>query len=384
MQAMETKRRKTARRGNGEGSIYQRGDGRWVASVVVGRDQTGKQRRKVVYGWTKADVTGKLSKLLPQALDGTLGTHERLTVGAYLDKWMEDTVKANRKPSTFARYETSCNLHIKPLIGGIQLSKLTPVQLRGLYASLQRDGHSLATCEITHAILHSAFKSALKSDLVTRNVCDCVDRPKAPDAEIKTIDAAQVNMLLESIRNDRLYALYLLAIDSGMRQGEMLALRWDDISFESRTISVRRKVIEVKKVFHVDEPKTASGRRSITVTPATIEALREHQAKMLAEGLIGGGWVFPRRNGKFIRRNWLVLRIKKILADAGLPEITFHALRHTCATMLLQASTHGKIVQERLGHSKIAITLDTYSHVTPTMQQQAADVMGGLLAKAGA
>jgi integrase len=383
---METKldkpKRKTARRGNGEGSIYQRGDGRWCASVVIGRNEMGKLVRKVVYGWTKGEVQEKLTKLMPQQQAGTLSV-DRLTVGSYLNRWLENEVRTNRSASTYANYETTIRLHINPIIGGDQLSKLTPSRIKQFYSALERQGRSAKTRESVHGVLHAALEVAVKSEIVTRNAFDAVDRPKAPKPEITPLSLDQAQTFLQAIAEQRLRALYILAIDSGLRQGEMIGLRWEDIDLDAGVIQIRRKIVEVRGKLHVGEPKTASGKRSVTICPMTVDALRLHKARMMQEGRLAGGWVFVGRKGEHVRRNWLLKSFHKNLTAAGLPIVRFHDLRHTCATLLLEQNTHAKIVQERLGHSKISITLDTYSHVTQSMQQAAATTMQGILKATG-
>jgi integrase len=190
--------------------------------------------------------------------------------------------------------------------------------------------------------------------------------------------------LLTAARGDRFYALYVLALTTGMRQGELLALQWRDVDLDAATIAVQRSLSEVNGELHHNEPKTASGRRSITLPTMAVQALRSHRAAMLAEGHSAADRpVFCDTIGGWMRKQNLVRRsFRPLLIAANLPTIRFHDLRHTAATMLLEAKEHAKVVQERLGHSTISITLDTYSHVSPSMQRGAADKLDAIFSTA--
>lgn len=380
----EKREKRTKRRGNGEGSICQRkSDGRWLASVVIGRNQHGKMLRKVVYGWTKGEVQKKLAKLIPQQQAGTLGNCDRVTVGEYLDRWLENDVRPNKRASTYASYHQIARLHIKPFIGGIQLSKLAPANVKGLYGTLEREGRGARLRQMAHTVLHRALKVAVKSEVISRNPCDAAERPQAQKRDITPLDNSQAQILLKAIENHRLNALFLLAIDSGLRQGELNGLKWEDVDLVGGVVFVRRTIVQVKEEFIINPPKTAKGKRRVEICAMTVEALRHHKARMMQEGRLAAGWVFVSQTGKFLRRNSVRKSLLAILKGAGLPVIRFHDLRHTCATLLMAGGTHIKVVQERLGHSQIAITLDTYSHVLPTMQREAANTMQGILKATG-
>jgi integrase len=376
-------KRSTKRRGNGEGSIYQRGDGRWCAGIVTGRDQHGKQLRKVVYGWTKTEVQKKLTKLMPQQQAGTLGNADRITLGEFIDKWLANSVRPNNRASTHASYDQVARLHIKPFIGGIQLSKLMPANVATLYATLEREGRKARLRQMAHAILHRALQYGVEQEILTRNVCDVAERPQAPRKEVTPLTAEQAQAFLLATADHRLYAMFLLAIDAGMRQGELNGLQWDDVDLTAGAVTIRRAVVQIKEEFIVNEPKTARGRRRVEICPATVDALRLHKARMMQEGRLAAGWVFVSKTGQHLRRNAIRKTFQGILRRAGLPVVKFHDLRHTCATLLMASGTHAKVVQERLGHSQISVTLDTYSHVTPTMQREAANTMQGILQATG-
>jgi integrase len=376
-------KRSTKRRGNGEGSIFQRGDGRWVAIITIGYGADGKRRRKTVYGVTKKEVQDKLGVLMPQQQSGSLGDMKRITMGAFLDQWLENTVRLNKRASTHASYLQIVTKHIKPFIGGMQLSKLSPAAVGTFYATLEREGRSGRMRQMAHAVLHRALERAVKLGQAARNVCDAVERPEAPRHEITPLTQDQTVAFLKATDETRLRALYILAIASGLRQGELFALRWDDIDLNLGVLSVRRTVVQIGTDFVVNEPKTARGKRLVELPAYAVEALQQHLRCMMIEGHAGAGWVFVSRNGKFLRRNVVRQQLREIVTKAGLPKIRFHDLRHTCATLLMSGGTHAKVVQERLGHSQIGVTLDTYSHVLPGMQRDAANSLDAMLRPTG-
>jgi integrase len=380
----ETKRRaSTKRRGNGEGSIFQRGDGRWVATLTVGYSAAGKRRRKTVYGWTKKEVQDKLVKLLPQKQDGSLCDSARGTVGQYLDRWLETEVRQNKRASTHASYRQVVELHVKPCIGGLQLSRLSAANVAAMYSTLDREGKSARLVQMAHAVLRRAMHRAVKLGLIGRNPCDGVERPQAPRHEITPLNPQQARALLQATSSHRLHALFILAITSGLRQGELFALRWEDVDLDAGILTVRRTVVQLGEDFIVNEPKTDRGRRRVEIPPIAVDALRDHKARLLKEGFAGDGRVFLSKSGNYLRRNAVRKALLLILKAAGLPEIRFHDLRHTCATLLMLDNTPAKVVQERLGHSNISLTLDIYSHVLPSMQRDAANRLDSLLRDTG-
>ncbi|HUY32879.1 MAG TPA: site-specific integrase [Pirellulales bacterium] len=373
MVANETRKR-TRRRGNGEGSIFQRKNGLWSAVVTIGYNANGKRVRKEVYGKTKGEVQEKLTKLQSEKLTGTLSNAERQTVAVFLNRWLADCAKPTVRSSTFACYKGIVDNHVSPKVGGVRLEKLTPQHVQGLYSALERDKASRYTRRLVHAVLHRAFKQAVKWGMVPRNVCDAVEAPRIERKEIQPLNGEQVATLFTAASGERLEALYVLAVSSGLRLGELFGLQWGDVDLDAGALTVRRKLSEVNGVLKLEEPKTNKGRRKVDLPGMAVDAMCEHRKRMLAEGNLSKGYVFcnnaggPLRRSHFHKQYW-----KPLLKLAGLPAIRFHDLRHTSATLLLGEGIHPKIVQERLGHSQISITLDTYSHVLPTMQRDAAD-----------
>jgi integrase len=294
------------------------------------------------------------------------------------------TVKPTVEPNTYGPYERHVRLHITPHVGGLKLARLTKAQIRGWYAALTKAGVSAALQRKVGTTLTIALNQAVNDDLLPGNPALKVRKPKAKKPEMLVFDPDQVAAFLAAARNDRLFALYLTALDSGARPGELFALIWPDIDLEARYLSVTKSLEEINGIQRVKEVKTAKGRRRIDLSPATVAALADHRKDMLAAGFIAGP-VFPDTEGGYLRQSNLRKNsFKPILVRAGLPDIRLYDLRHTCATLLLLADVPAKVVSERLGHSSVTLTLDTYSHVLPTMQRRAADLMGQILGRKAA
>ncbi len=375
MQTEKQKRR--ARRGRGEGSIYQRGDGRWVATVSAGYSDTGKRRRKTIYGETKSEVQDKLRQAATEVANGAPVETQKLTLGEFLDRWLA-TIKQSIAPTTHARYKSTIEHQIKPFIGGVRLSRLEPVHVEQLFVTLESKKNSPRSIQLAGMRLVSALAHAVKLGLVRSNAAREIDRPSVPKPELKCWNAGEVAAFLKAAKADRLSAMYVLALSSGMRQGELLGLQWADIDFTSGVVTVRRSLEELSGKVRLKSTKTGNSRR-IDLPPFAVDALRDHRAAMLAEGNIAAA-VFCAPGGGFLRKGNVYGRsFIPLVTSAAVPRIRFHDLRHTHATLLLQAGENVKVVSERLGHASIAITLDTYSHVLPTMQKGAADKMQLLL-----
>lgn len=371
-----------AKRGKGEGLIRQRANGSWEARIDVGRDGNGKRIRKSIYGPTKKAVTEELTRLSSQKLDGTLIAESKMTVGEYLDRWLEDTVKLRNRASTYASYKQNIRVHIKTAIGRMKLCNLTPLSVQGMYAAMERDVKSARIRQMNHAILRRALSVAVKLGLLNRNVCDAVDRPKTPKHEIQPLNPDQVRTLIDASENERIHALLVLAVFSGLRQGELFGLEWNDIDMTAATIQVRRTTVDIDGVVTTNPPKTAEGQRLVNLPQIAVDALWKQKAMLMTEGLATCPLVFPNTDGSYQRR-FGVFRdhFKALLKRAGLPSVRFHDLRHSSATLLLAEGVHPKIVQERLGHSTIEITLNTYSHTLPTMQKDAVGKLDDLFRK---
>jgi integrase len=365
---------------NGEGTITRRKDGRWEGRYYVPTENG--PRRKVIYGKTRAEVSDKLTKALSDRANGIVYSDENMSVGGYLDVWLKGSVYGSVRRSTYDRDINLVNNHIKPILGGLKLKKLNSAQVQSFYRDRLDAGLSASTVHKIHDILRRALAQAVKWYLVPRNVADVVKPPRPVPKEIVALSADEAQRLLQAAGGDRLAALYTLAIHTGMRQGEMLALRWQDVDIENAVVSVRRTLTRRGGKAAFGEPKTKKSRRSIRLTPHAVEALRSHLERQLRDIEILGdryhdqGLVFTTDTGAPINPSNLRQRsFAPLLKRAGLPHMRFHDLRHTCATLLLSRGVHPKFVQELLGHATIAITLDTYSQVMPSMGDATAKAM---------
>ena len=369
------------RQGNGTGGVTRRKDGSWMARYTV-QTPTGR-KRKVIYAKGYEEARRKLAEALADRDRGLTYDSGGLTLGEYLVRWLEDSVRGSVKVTTQASYGSLVRNHVCPTLGGTKLAALTPAHVQALYRRKLEEGLAPKTVKYLHTTLHRALKQAVRWGLVPRNVAAAVDPPRARPPVITPLSPAQARQLLKAAEGNRLEALYILAITTGMRQGELLGLGWEDVDLEAGVVRVRRTLTLARGGPRLTEPKTPKSRRQMRLTASAVEALERHQDGQHAERAAAGdkwdgslGLVFATRIGTPIRRAKLHLQSwKPLLRRAGLPDIRFHDLRHTCATLLLTKGVHSKIVSEMLGHSSIAITLDTYSHVIPGLGNVAANAM---------
>jgi integrase len=367
------------KRGNGEGSVYRTKTGLWRGSYWVATSKGLK--RRYVSGKSRQECSQKLTKAMADRDGGLIFDAGTLTVGDYLERWLKDVEETVRR-STFEGYEYAVRPHIAPALGHIKLKDLTPAHLRSFYRDRLESGRAPATVHKLHVVLHKALKAAVADGLIPRNVAAELKLPRITREEIDPLTEKQARLFLEAGRGDRLEALYVLALNTGMRQGELLALKWDDVDLERGALRVRRTLTHANKAFVLGEPKTKNSRRTIRLTTHAVDALRAHLSHQFQEieemGSLyqPGGLIFATKTGTIINPSNLRNRsFKPLLKRAGLPTIRFHDLRHTCATLLLGRDVNAKVVSETLGHSSISITLDIYSHLLPDMQEKAANAL---------
>ena len=369
------------RRGNGEGGITRhKKSGLYMARYTV-ETSTGK-KRKTVYGKTREEAHEKLVEALSNRNKGLVFDADTMKVSEYLERWLADSVRDTVRPTTFERYEQMVRLHISSVLGKLKLKDITPAHVRGLYREKLNAGLSPRTVQYVHVTLHKALKQAVMDGLIPRNATEAVKPPQVRREEMRPLVPEQVKVLLQATRDERLEALYVLAVTTGLRQGELLGLKWEDVDFESGTLQVRRTLATAKGGPQLTAPKTKGSRRTVRLTQSAVNALRSHLERQLGEIDKAGslwrenGLIFASETGEPLDRRYVTThRFKPLLKRAGLPQIRFHDLRHTCATLLLGRNVNPKIVSEMLGHASIAITLDTYSHVLPNMQSEAAKAM---------
>src|SRR5919112_295585 len=372
------------RRGNGEGTIGRRKDGRWEGRYYVPTEDGPK--RKVIYGKTRAEVSEKLTKALSDRANGIVYDNENITVGEYLDVWLKRSVYGSVRQSTYDRDTNLVNNHIKPVLGSLKLKKLNSAHVQNFYRDRLDAGLSASTVRKMHDILRRGLAQAVTWHLVPRNAADVVKPPRPVAKEMIALSADETRRLLDAAAEDRLEALYVLAVHTGMREGELLGLTWEDVDLERGTLRLSHALVREGGKMALGDLKTPKSRRSVRLTQAAAEALRSHLERQLEEmERLGslyqpGGLVFATESGTLINPSNLRNRsFKPLLKRAGLPDICFHDLRHTCATLLLSQGTHPKLVQELLGHATIAMTLDTYSHFLPSMGDQTVKAMEAAL-----
>ena len=341
----------------------------------------GGTRRIALYARTKSELLTKIERLRFSASRGVTVPKERMTTGAFLDRWLNDSARPRIRPSTYSQYESLIRLHIKPAIGAIELTKLGASEVQAMLSAMEGQGASGRVRQLALIVLKAGLQQGLRWDLVFRNVAQNVDKPRVPKRSMTVLTAEQADQFLAAAEQSKYYALYVLALTTGMRRGELFALKWDDVDLDAEALSVRGTLTHVGGAPTVTEPKTSSGRRRIELPAMAVDALRNHRKALMAHGLRASPWVFPCKNGNPLDAHNVVHRsFHPLLKTAGLPRIRFHDLRHTAATLMLLRGLHPKVVQERLGHGSIAITMDTYSHVLPSMQKEAAESIDALFA----
>ena len=311
------------RRANGEGTIYQRSDGLWCGQLVL---PSGK--RHTVYGKLRRTVVEKLASV--RQSPNRLPSGGRLTVAQFLERWMDDAVRPSVRPSTLANYRSVLSCHVLPRIGGRRLGQIAPLGVQALYSELESDGVSPRLRQLVHAILRRAFQQAVRWNLIAENPCDFVSRPRVARKEVAALSHDDVRRLLRAVAGDRLEALYVLAVTTGLRQGELFGLRWKDVDFRGKTIAVQRSVVEVNGRLLIQEPKTSAGRRLVALPGIACEGLRAHRARGCVE-IHPEAWVFTNTRGgvlrksNFLSRSWWPLRDRIGLPRAPIPRSEAHS-----------------------------------------------------------
>jgi integrase len=321
---------------------------------------------------------------LHEQQQGTLIKSSSQTVAQFMADWLENVHRRRLRPRTYERYSEVINLHIIPALGHYQLQKLTAQHVQAFYAKKEDEGLASTTIHYYHSVLHNALNMAVKWRLIPKNVCDLVTPPRKERFDIKPLTEEQAQAFLATVRGHKWEALFTLALATGMRRGELIGLKWQDINFKTGTLQVVRVLTRVptksperEHVYTEAEPKTEKSRRSVLIAPFALEALKEHRVRQLEAKLkadsnwLEHDYVFCTSHGTHLNPNHIVEEFKKLLKQAGLPNIRFHDLRHSAASLLLSLGIHPKVVQELLGHTQISITMDVYSHLLPGMQKDA-------------
>ena len=380
-----------SRNAKGAGTIRQRKDGTWEARYTTGRNPgTGKQVQKSVYGKKQSEVRRKLSKATAELDVGTYIEPSRITLSEWLSKWLE-TYNRNVKVRTLQLYERTANKRIIPAIGAVKLAKLDSVTIQKYYNSLTAEGLAAKTVRNIHGILHKSLSQAVTLGYIARNPADGCELPKKAQIEIHPFEGNALKSFLKAIHGDEFERLFLVALYTGIREGEALGLPWDAIDFKKGTIRVYQqvaliKVGEQKYERQITPPKNGK-ERTFKVAPSVMNLLREERVLQNQRKLIAGQvWndsplVFTNQIGQGLPRNTVYEHFKRAADTAGRPDARFHDLRHTFACSALENGISPKTVSEMLGHASVAFTLDVYGHVTHNMQQDSADKMEGFIQK---
>lgn len=370
------------RRGHNEGSVYyEKARDRWVASVTI---ETGK--RKKFYFKTKQEAIRKKNEALRELERNELATGEQRKLKDYMEDWIENVHKEKVRISTYVKYKKLIKYIVLDDIGNVWLQKLTPEQVQRFYKKMGTakakggKGLSSKTVHEIHGVLRLALNNAVKWSLVSKNVCAAVSPPRIVSREGTPLTLEQARKLLDSLHAHRLEVLITLAVVTGMRRGELLALRWSTIDFERGTLLVLHTVDYIPHYGYVEtQPKTAAGKRLVSLPSFMVEMLKQHRiVQNELRTKVGSAWenldlVFPDLHGGYFNSNYLLKIFKKVLREADIPEMHFHDLRHSAATILLGMGVNIKVIQELLGHSDIKITLGRYGHLLPSMQQDIVD-----------
>lgn len=365
------------------GRVFRRGKNTWALVLYLGHDpQTGKERRKWYSFKTRREAEAAQAKLVAHLVEGgTIPASTRLRLGEYLEQWLRTHAELkNLSPVTRRNYADILRKHLVPDLGHYPLQRVSAQAIEEYLAVKRAHALGASSLEAHYGLLHEALGHAVRKGLLARNPCDLVDRPRRDRVEVRCLDEEQVRLFLaEAKRCSLYYRLYLTAILTGMRQGELLGLRWRDVDLTFGTASVQQTFYRLGKRQLFKEPKSASSRRAVALPPALIEQLRQlREEQNQGRQLLGSRYqehdlVFCQPDGKPLHGHNITRRdLRRVLAGAGLPPIRFHDLRHSHATHLLQLGVNPKVVQERLGHSTPAFTLQVYSHVLPGMQESAA------------
>jgi integrase len=372
------------RRAPGEGSIYRRKDGRWVGQAH--KDTGG---RFFVYGMTQRDVRERMTAVKRDLQQNIPLITGRMTLALYLQHWLVESAKPTVRESTYVSYRTIVRNHLIPQLGKVQLAKLTPQMIERFLNERLATGLSARRVQYLHAVLRRALNRALKAGYIGRNVAVLVDPPRVPHKEIEPLTPSQARTLLEAAKGDRLEALYSVALALGLRQGEALGLRWEDVDFESGLIHVRFGLQRIDRQNRLVELKTGRSHRTLAMPPYIAEQLHAHGARQREERvLLGPEWhqsdfVFTSSAGQPLLGTNVTHAFQRLLKRAGLPKRRFYDLRHSCATLLLVQGVPARVVMEILGHSQIGLTMNTYTHVLPELSRAAATGMQKFLVGAG-
>lgn len=386
------------KRGNGEGTIYKRPNGTWCAEFYI--ETMRGRKRKSLYGKTQTEVRQKLKKAQHDAEAFFIGDAQNLVLGKWVEYWLENYKRNTLKPTTFDNYKININRHIlSSFLASIKLEKIDTNTLQKFYTlKLKGDGKAVPlssrTVRYLHTIINGAMSQAVKNGLIIQNYNAYVELPKKQQYKIETLTELELQQLLRAAQGTVYFPLLSLEICTGLRKGEILGLRWSDIDFSEREVNVKANLCRVstesdnprkKSRLVLLEPKTEKSKRSIPISSDLMEILRRHQEaqnrikKQYEQIYIDNDVVFTEQTGEFIDPRKLLTEFHKICKKAGVRRCRFHDLRHTFASMLLNEGESPKVIQELLGHSMIATTMDIYTHISKEKKKVALSKLNDLM-----
>lgn len=369
------------KRANNEGTIFKTSEGTWRAQATVRGKRISRTKK------TRREAQLWLRKTLREIDDGYSFDAANISLSNFLENWLV-TIQASRSAGTVAIYEFQVRKAIIPQLGETLLKDLRPAQIQAVYDRFLREGKSNHFVHHTHKILKVALGHATKLGMIISNPTDRVTAPKPEHREMRIYDEGQVQAFLSAARelSESNYALYYLAFHSGLRRAELLGLKWEDIDWGNRTLSVQRQLFRPKGGgFEFTKPKSRNGSRTIKLGQSILEVLRDHQTNQwIAAKDVGEKWVdhdliFPSGIGTPLADSKLRRSFRRVIKKSGLPQIRFHDLRHTAASLMLNWGIAPIIVSRRLGHASISITMDVYGHLIPAKEEEAAALMDELL-----
>ena len=367
-----------SKRGNGEGSVCRRPDGRWQGSITIGRDDRGRLIRKYFYGKTRKETSEKLNRAIEELRDNRfINKSDNPTVEQWCHEWLWSYKRNSVKQKTFDQYETILRTHIIPDIGDIRLADLKTMHIQRIITKMDDSGLSHRTIEVMKIVMHAALKQAQRNKLVGENVCENVVLPRKQPKRIRVLNEDEQTKLIAALKDNYIGRGLLFALYTGMRRGEVLALKWSDYDKNEKTISITKALSRVrtynkngnKTMLTVTTPKTDTSIRTVPLIDKAVELLAEHKRKqerymeLVGDYYTDNDLIFSSSRGDYLDPGNFNRKLNKTVKKIGIAQISPHALRHSFATRGLEAEVSLKAMQELLGHSSITVTGDIYTHI---------------------
>lgn len=362
------------RRSNNEGSLYfQKTRGRWCAQVSIGGHRLTK------YGKTQKECREWIKQTLAKIDGGLTFEGTQITLERFIEIWLNGK-ELSRRPNTVRNYRRYSKQYVLPHLGKMRLQNILPAHIRLLYLRMQEEGKGARTIQLVHVTLHCAFAQAVREGILGRNPLDAVERPRVETMQFQVLTEEQARQLLIAASGSPYEAVFYLALITGMRKGELLGLKWSDLDWDKSVLLVQRQLQQASSSSAVlAPPKTKAGRRAIKLGQGALSQLNAHRKRQeLTKAAAGENWqenglMFTSSIGTYLDQSKVSKEFKRLLQQAGLPDIRFHDLRHTSISFLLEMGMPINTVQMRAGHSKASVTVDVYGHAMARSQEEAAD-----------